>query len=193
MRDFKEPDVKAPRYRSKALDIINKDFFAEFKAQNPEYRDLPNNELKELIGLINGTIWSTVIKERDGVELGSGLGYLFIGSCVRKKSHNTDYNLSKRYKKLIEHRNWESDQYVAKIFYTNFEQKYRFKFHELWAFKAVRQFKRSVSEEYPDNWKKYIQVDNMMKICSLFRKQSYKMSKQKEDKELLKEYNEFEL
>lgn len=191
MKDFKEPDLKAPRYRQRVLDVITEDFFKEFKDQYPEYRSILNSELKDKIRLINGTIWKTVIEERDGVELGSGLGYLFIGSCPKKKTSNTNYNLSKEYKKIIEHRNWESDMFVAKIFYTNYEQKYRFKHHELWGFKAVRDFKRTVSTVYPEDWNKYIQVDNMTKISTLFRKQSYKMIKKREQIDLLKDYDEF--
>src|SRR5574343_194637 len=193
MTDFKEPDLKAPRYRAKVLDVINDEFFKEFKKQYPEYKHLSNKELKEKIALINGTIYKTAIEERDGVELPSGLGYIFIGSCPKKKSANTNYHLSKQYKKVVNHRNWESDQYTAKIFYTNYEQKYRFKFHELWGFKAVRQFKRSVSEAYPESWTKYIMVDNLTKVSNLFRRQSYKMIKQKEEQELLKQYDEFAL
>ena len=93
----------------------------------------------------------------------------------------------------VQNQNWESDQYVAKIFYTNFETKYRFKHHEMWGFTGVRDFKRTVAKTYPQEWKKYVQVDNLVKVSLLFRKQKFKDFKKQETTELLKEYDEFDL
>lgn len=47
--------------------------------------------------------------------------------------------------------NLDTDGKLAKIFYTNLSTKYRFKNRELWQFKAVRQFKRTVAEVYLSN------------------------------------------
>ncbi len=193
MKDFKKPDLHAPRYRPRIIDILNRAFYTGFKEKYPEYAALSDKVLKKKIGLINGEIWKTVIRERDGVELPNGLGYLFIGSCPKKKGDNINYKLSGDHQKKIQHRNWESDDYIAKIFYTNYEQKYRFKFHELWGFEAVRQFKRAVSQEYPERWKRYQVVDNLLRISRLFRKQSYKLSLHSEEAAMLRWYDEFEL
>lgn len=193
MEDFNVPDLNAPRYRCSVLDILDKSFYKEFREKYPEYGSITDKEIKEIIKLVNGVIWKTAITERDGVEFPSGLGYLFVGTCNKKKSLNTDYRMSREYMKKIEHRNWESDQYIAKIFYTNYEQKYRFKFHELWGFTGVRQFKRELASYYPEHWKQYIQVDNMLKISRLFRKQSFKMNKLKEERDLLQFYDEFDM
>jgi hypothetical protein len=193
MKDFKAPDLHAPRYRRSIVDVLNKEFYSSFRARFPEYVSMSDREIKTKVALINGAIWNVAIEEREGVELPNGLGYIFIGSCSKKKSDNTDYKTSKQYQKQIQHRNWESDGYIAKIFYTNYEQKYRFKFHELWGFKAVRQFKRTVSRVYPSKWNFYLMVDNFLRISKLFRKQSYKFKKEIEERELLKSYDELEI
>jgi hypothetical protein len=133
-----------------------------------------------------------VIKERDGVQLPEQLGYIFIGSCPRKKS-NVDFKKSEHYGTVLQNQNWESDDYLAKIFYTNFETKYRFKNHDLWGFKGLRDFTRAVGQAYPAEWKKYLQVDNKMKISRLFRQQKFKQFKTEETAELLKTYDEFNL
>ena len=80
-----------------------------------------------------------------------------------------------------------------KIFYTNFETKYRFKNHDLWGFTGVRDFKRTVAKVYPTEWKKYVMVDNILKISRLFRIEKFKHMKIEETKELLKDYDEFNL
>jgi hypothetical protein len=106
---------------------------------------------------------------------------------------NKDYKTSKELQQLIQHRNWESDNYLAKIFYTNYGSKYRFMFSKLWGFKPVRQFSRSVGQTYPDQYLKYLVVDNKRRINEIFGKKAFKMDIEKQEKEMLKDYNEFDL
>lgn len=193
MSNYKKPDLNAPRYRPKKLNLTNADFFEKFVQENPKHSHITIEQFKNVISTFNGKIWDAVIKERDGVQLPEQLGFIFIGTCPRKKGDNTDYKKSKNFGVKLQNQNWESDQYIAKIFYTNFETKYRFKNHELWGFSGIRDFKRTVAKTYPVEWKKYVQVDNMMKISRLFRIAKFKQSKIEETAELLKEYDEFNL
>lgn len=190
-KTYKKPDLNAPRFRPKKLNITNKESYEKFISENPKYAFLTINQYKEIITVFNGKIWETVIKEREGIELPEQLGYLFIGSCPRKKFDNTDYKKSEHYGVKLQSQNWESDQYVAKIFYTNFETKYRFKHHEMWGFKGLRDFTRGVAKTYPIEWKKYIMVDNLMKVSRLFRREKFKQSKKVETVLLLENYDEF--
>lgn len=191
-KTYKKPDLNAPRYRPKKLNLTNTEFYERFLKENSKYSSLTIDQFKNIIKTFNGKIWETVVNERDGVQLPEQLGYLFIGSCPRKKS-NVDFSKSKQYGVVLQHQNWESDQFAAKIFYTNYETKYRFKNHELWGFKGVRDFTRTVGKTYPKEWKKYIQVDNLFRVSRLFRSEKFKQSRQQETKDLLKEYDEFNL
>jgi hypothetical protein len=191
-KEYKKPDLNAPRYRPKKLNLTNIDFYKRFIEENPKYASLSIEDFKNIIKTFNGLIWETVIDERDGVQLPEQLGYIFIGSCPRKKS-NVDFKKSEHYGTVLQNQNWESDQFIAKIFYTNFETKYRFKNHDLWGFKGLRDFTRSVGQTYPKEWKKYIQVDNLVRISKMFRKQVYKNKKIEETKDLLENYDEFNL
>lgn len=177
-KPFKKPDLNAPRFRPKKLNLTNADMHEAFLAAHPKHQ-VSLSEFKEVISVFNGKIWQNVIERRDGVELPEQLGFLFIGSCPRKKGENTNYKQSAEYGVKIQNRNWESDQFTAKIFYTNFETKYRFKHHELWGFEGLRDFKRTVAKTYPVEWKKYVQVDNLIRISLLFRKQKFKDFKKK--------------
>ena len=168
-KQYKKPDLNAPRFRPKKLNLTNLEFYDRFISENPKYAGVSLDQFKDIIKVFNGMIWNTVINERDGVQLPEQLGYIFIGTCPKKKGENTDYNKSQHYGVKIQNQNWESDQYTAKIFYTNFETKYRFKNHDLWGFKGVRDFTRAVAKSYPKEWKKYVQVDNLLKISRLFR------------------------
>lgn len=192
MRQCKKPDLNAPRYRPKKLNFTNVEFYNRFIEEHPKYANVTADKFKEVINSFNGKIWETVIENRDGVELPEQLGYLFIGTCPRKKS-NVDFSKSKEHGVIIQHQNWESDNYAAKIFYTNYETKYRFKHHEMWGFSGIRNFKRNVAQTYPVNWKKYVMVDNLVRISRIFRKEKYKEFLKNETLDLLNNYDEFNL
>jgi hypothetical protein len=192
-KQYKKPDLNAPRFRPKKLNLTNLEFYDKFISENPKYVGVNLDQFKDIIKVFNGMIWEAVINERDGVQLPEQLGYIFIGTCPKKKGENTDYNKSQHYGVKIQNQNWESDQYTAKIFYTNFETKYRFKNHDLWGFKGVRDFTRAVAKSYPKEWKKYVQVDNLLKISRLFRIEKEKHAQKDQTNELLKNYDEFNL
>lgn len=191
-KQYKKPDLKAPRFRPKKLNLTNAGFYEQFLKDNPKHSNISVTQFKEIIKMFNGKIWNTVVDYRDGVELPEQLGYLFIGSCPRKKS-NVDFKKSEHYGVVLQNQNWESDQYVAKIFYTNFETKYRFRNHDLWGFKGVRDFTRMVGQTYPKEWKKYLLVDNFTKISKIFRMNKQKDLRIIETQDLLKDYDEFNL
>lgn len=168
--NFKAPDLNAPRYREKVLGLLNSDLIKEFKEKYPIYENIDDAKLKKIIRLYNTKLWEEVINNREGVELPDSLGYLFIGTCPAAKSVNTNYSLSREYGKVLQNRNLETDGKIAKIFYTNYSTKYRFKNRELWQFKAVRQFKRSVAKAYPKQWSKYIVMESKKRVADMYKK-----------------------
>lgn len=189
---FREPDLNAPRFRPKAAEILNIEFYKAFRKEHPKYAYLKDAEIREIIYRVNGKIWETAIEYRDGVELPEQLGYIFIASFPHsKRSNNINYKLSKKIQYEVKHRNWESDQYLAKIVYTNHGSKYRFKYSNLWGFDPVRQFSRTVAKVYPEEFKKYVILDNYKRINEIFRKNSFKMYINKVEQDKLAEYDEF--
>tara|TARA_R100001440_G_scaffold18817_2_gene31861 strand:- start:48485 stop:49006 length:522 start_codon:yes stop_codon:yes gene_type:complete len=169
--NFKKPDLNKPRYREKVLSLLNSDTLEKFKEKYPMYSSVSNHKLKKVINSFNGKIWERVIENRNGVELPESLGYLFIGSCPPSKKVNVDYALSKKYGKVIENKNWDTNGYIGKIFYTNYSPKYKFKTRELWQFNAIRQFRRAVSKIYPSNWRRYHTVKNKFRVADMYKKE----------------------
>ena len=172
INNFKIPNLNKPRYREKVFGLLNNNLIEEFKDKYPIYSDIDHTKLKNIIKCFNGKVWENVIKNRNGVQLPDSLGYLFIGTCPSPKSVNTDYALSKKYGKVIQNKNWDTDGNIGKIFYTNYSTKYRFKNRELWQFVAIRQFKRAVAKLYPKNWKKYIVMKNKLRVADMYKKQN---------------------
>ena len=167
--NFKAPDLNKPRYREKSLSLLNIDLINDFKEKYPIYKNIDNTKLKNIIKLYNEKLWKEVVNNRNGVELPDSLGYLFIGTCPSSKSVNTNYALSKQYGKVLQNKNWETDGKIAKIFYTNYSTKYRFRNRELWQFTAVRQFKRCVAQEYPKQWNKYVVMENKKRVAEMYK------------------------
>ena len=161
-----KPDLNAPRFRKSRCGTMNADFIKKLKEKVPSSSNLSNQQIKLIISKFNENVWKSFIDQRDGVELPEQIGHLFIGTCPPPKKKNIDFKASEEYVETVQHRNFESDQYLAKIFFTTFGSKYRFKNHDLWAFDATRDFSRTVSATYPENWKKYLQVDPKIKISN---------------------------
>jgi len=169
MSTFKKPDLSAPRFRPKSKNILNKALYIAFIEKYPNYKGLSPKVFKDIILKYNGSIRKAVISNRDGVKLPESLGYILIAKCDKPKGDNTDFVASAKYGKKVNHANWDSDNYLAKICYTNYSVKYRFSDRELWSFKAVKQFRTSVAESFPELYNKYIHLTEHTKLHGLFK------------------------
>lgn len=193
MKEFKSPDLKAPRYRPEVHTIMNKEFFESFKKKHPKYKDLDNVELRKIVKYFNNTLYQTVIDTRDGVQLPEQIGWLFIGTCQSPKKQNIDFVKSKKYGVAVTNKNWETDGKLAKIFFTSYALKHKMKNREFWGFVACRDFKRAVAKSYPENWNMYLVVEPTIKIKLNNTKNYLVNSTKQKNIEGLKNYNEFEL
>lgn len=195
MSNFRKPDLNAPRYRPKVLNVLNKELWKSFLIKYPKYAGLKYKEFKKIIGDSNRILWENVIKHRDGVELPESLGYIFIGSCKLHDPNKVNVNYGRSIKEgiRVSNNNWESDGLIGKIFYTNYSVKYKVQDRQIWHFVPCRYFKRGVAKEYPENWTKYVKIDSHMKVSKLYTKYAYKNYMEQLTKKNLVDYNEFDL
>ena len=194
MRKFKKPDLNAPRFKADRPGILTNKFYKDFKKKFPKYSSYTDSQLGDIIREYNGRIWEAAVEYREGVELPEGLGNIFIGSCSSpKKTYNSDFGASIKNNILTRLKNYESNGYLAKIFYTNYASKYLFAYREFWEFKGTRDFTRTVSSTYPENWKKYIVVENTLLISKLYKKVKNKIFAMDAPKTIAVDYNEFNL
>jgi nucleoid DNA-binding protein len=192
MMEFKSPDLTAPRFRPKKKYILNKSFYDKFIEKNPKYKDISPKQIKNIVNNYNGKIWETIVENRDGIELPEQLGNIFIGSTKRQIGDNINFKKSIELGYKVQNQNFESDQYLAKIFYTNYKSKYKFRFRELWGFTGVRNFKRTIAKVYPKEYKKYLAIDSNTPVSKLFKKHIY-LDTLKEDTIMkLETYDEFD-
>lgn len=192
MKDTIQVNRKGPRYKAPRYNVLSTDAVKQLSKREDCLVKDPKL-IRSIIIAANQAIAETVLDFRDGIELPEQLGHIFLGTCQPKVRKNVDFKTSMDYLKVIQHRNWESDNYLAKIFYTNYGTKYKFKFHELWGFKGCRRFTKRVGEVYPENWKKYIQVDHTLKISKLYRRHMVETRMEELGKERLIDYDPLEL
>lgn len=193
MKEFKVPDLKAARYRSTALTFDNAKTHKEFQAKYPHHSDMESRTFSKIIKVFNGLIWRAVVENRDGVQLPESLGHLFIGTCPAPKKTNINFHASAQHGVAVQNRNWETDNKIAKIFYTNYYEKYRFANRELWTFQAVRQFKRTVAKEYPESYQRYVVMSPDLRISSLYRSILKKEYFLKKAEQQIEDYDEFKI
>jgi len=193
MKQFKKPDVKAPRFRPDVHNVLNKEFFEKFKEKHPKYKDVDNTLLKSIAKNFNRNVFQSVIDKRDGVQLPETIGWLFIGTCQESKKQNVDFAKSNKYGITVTNRNWETDGKLAKIFFTSHAPKHKMKNREFWSFVACREFKRAVAKSYPENWNMYVAVDATTKLRLTYQKTVLKEMILKKQKKSLETYNDFEL
>lgn len=188
-----KPDLNAPRYREKYSTLLNKKFTDEFNEKFPEHKGISHAKVKDVINTFNGLLVQGAIDHRGGIELPDGLGYIFLGTCDAPKKRNIDF------KKFIDtgikstHKNWDSDNKLLKIFYSNTKARYGFTNKEVWYFIPSRQFKRSASAAYRENWSKYIEVPPTAKISQMFERQRKKDYKQNLKPVIPEGYDEFKI
>lgn len=163
-----KPDLTAPRFRSTTKNILTKELYESFLEKYPEYQ-ITYQEFKAIVKEYNSQLWNTAIDYPDGIELPQGLGYIILVKCNKPKSKNIDFVSSAKYGQIVNYQNWDSDNYLAKICYSNYSLKYRFKDRELWGFTPVRQFKRKVAATFSDNYQNYIHLTKSVKLFNLYK------------------------
>ena len=193
MKEFNKPDVKAPRFRPDVHNVLNKEFFEKFKKKYSKYKDIDNVVLKTIVKKFNNAIYQTVIDKRDGVQLPEQIGWLFIGTCQESKKKNIDFVKSHKYGMTVTNRNWDTDGKLAKIFFTSHALKHKMRNREFWSFVACREFKRSVSKNYSENWNMYVVVNATTKLRKIYDKAIHKSIALNKEKKALKSYNEFDI
>lgn len=194
MRSSKKPDVKAPRCRKNVVTTISTEMFNEFKVKYPKYKDLTFAEFRNVIKHHSEKIYETVIHTRDGVKLPENLGIL-VGSSCRKVGSDSPYKSYSTANGEKLEANLKTDGLLGKIFYTNYTEKGILKDRVLWSFTPIRQFKRSFSANFENNWMNYILVTKGDNVSKMFAK----LSRPENDYSHLKpvfdmtDYNEFEI
>lgn len=189
---FKSPDLNAPRFRKKRISLFTRAFFTQIREEHPQLKSISDKDIRIIVEAFNTELWESVLQNRYGVELPEQLGVIFIGACEPKTGANPDYRTSIALSKGVSHHNLGSEAFVAKIFYSTFATKYRFRNHELWGFEGCRKFTRGCSAEFRQNYTRFIQVDKNIKISSLFRTKPM-IDKTEQIPMSLEDYNEFDL
>lgn len=175
---FIKADPRAPRFIKEKYDPLketNTSFFKRLKKAHPELKKYSNREIGRYIKAVNLRVSKEVIENRNGVRLPEGLGIIVAGACKLNNDSlkkNIDYATSQKLGKIVYYQNQSSDQFIAKIKYSNEMDKHMFDNHEMWCFDACRPLCAALSKEFKkeSGYKKYIVFTSKQSIAHLFRK-----------------------
>jgi hypothetical protein len=156
--EYKKPEVKQSRHHSDCYDACNVENFKLFKEKYPHYK-IKYNTFCSIVKTNSELMWEHVINSREGIDLPEALGQLSVISCRFKGKSNINYRWSNEHGKRVLHSNIHTDNLLAKVYYSNADKKYLSPFKGVWAFKACRNFSRSVSKAFRENYKLYREVD----------------------------------
>jgi hypothetical protein len=190
---YPKPDLNAPRFRPARTNVLKRSLYDAFIEKYPQYKDVDLKTFKNIIRTFNEQLYNGIIDNRDGVELPEGLGFIFMGTCPTAKKSNIDIAKSLEYGVVVNHQNWDSDNNLLKIFYTNYTSRYPLQNKQVWAFKAVRQFRKAASEAYKEKWPQYIVVDPTKKISALFSRMRKKDFIMTQGANVPDDYDEFKM
>jgi len=192
-KTYNKPNLNGPRYRPCRMNLLTKPLYKKFLKRFPEHENVSMTEFKSIITAFNGNLKQGIIDNRDGVELPEGLGYIFLGSCPSPRKKNVDVKKSIEYGTPVFYKNWDSDNRLLKIFYTNQTSKYPFGNKQVWSFKATKDFRKEASIVYKTDWPKYIVIDPEKKISDLFAKYKKKDFAIRNSKIIPEGYDEFKM
>lgn len=174
---IKPCDRKAPRGRCKRKNTFSKELFKKFKKQHPNI-DIDFKTFKKIVYRGNEIFAQKICDEREGIALPERLGKIFIGSYDRgKDSPYYNWKILEEQNVAVSYKNWESDKYFCKIFYTSFGMNYAFDLKRYWYFSPCRILKQNVSKAFIKDWNKYIKVPRFQKLSKLDKEQNYETIK----------------
>ena len=168
MSTFRKPNLNGPRFKERRISILTVSRLKKFKKKFPEHKHIELSDYKNIIKTFNLLIVENIISNRNGVELPNGLGCIFIGSCPKPKKENINFAESVKLGMKVTYKNWDSDNKLMKIFYTNHNTKYPLSNKKVWMFKPVKQFRKKASDNYKENWAKYVDISPNEKISAMF-------------------------
>jgi hypothetical protein len=151
MGEFKSPNLKGKRRRSKVASFANRQLYKEYCKENPDIK-ISYEKFKEVIVTYGRCFVEEVYNNMHGAELPLKLGTVFIAACDFDRKV-VDYKRSKELGKTVYHNNWGTNGKMCKIFYTKGAR--AFKHQSVWYLEANRTFSRGASAVFREEFEKF--------------------------------------
>lgn len=189
---FRAPNIQGPRFRKNYKRVLTKSLYVKFLLAHPKHSTITFKEFEDTINKGLAKMWQITLEERDGIELPMG-GSVFVGSTKIKVKNNYDIQASIKANAPIKHRNYDTDGYVAKIYYSPHLARISGRDRSIWSFKGNRDYKRALSTIYPKNYKKYIVVAELYTIVDEYQRHRSRNYFKETTERAVKTYNEFDI
>lgn len=158
------PIQKGPRARNIVKSILNVTLYNEFKSKYPN-ANISRETFKKIIIRGNEILRDAILENREGVILPKGFGRLFIGAYDKNpKKPYYDWSILMNKGFAYSHKNYESDRYFCKLFYSAFGEDVRYPFKGFWYFKTAHEMSLRVSKAFRADYNKFIKVPKFKRL-----------------------------
>lgn len=158
--EYKKPNVKGPRVNIPSIPVMDKLLFDKFINNYPEHKGLKRGMFTKIIRQFNLDVIDEIIRNRDGVYLPEGIGKLCILAFPRSKKKIIDFGTSNRTGILTYHMNWDTDNKLSKVVYSNEGSGYKITNYRFWTLLNSQLLKEKASIGFKENYERYIFIDN---------------------------------
>lgn len=177
------------RRKKIVYNIIGPDLLEELYEEYPDLRKYSPRTLEKMLYDFNKFTGDKVTSIREGVALGSHIGYLFIGSFAPQAKRNVA--LSLKMQTFIKEKLLSTDGHWFRILYVNYPLRSRFAAGQFWGFTATVPIRKLAYKRYMEDWKKYIHIPYLKTASTVFRKAITKIFIKNNNKNLIDNHNEF--
>lgn len=149
-----EVDLTKPRRRLIRHSVFQNKEFEKFKKAHPEYLEkVPNiSKFKELIYLVHEEAALEMQRNPYGVILPENFAVLFINNKGTSKKPLIDYNMSKKLKTVVFHRNIGTEFNRMRIMYLNKTLPTNVRNNHLYALITQKDFRKKCSDYFKEHW-----------------------------------------
>ncbi len=184
VKEFAGFDLDGPRYKMPVLDILRlmtpmSTFYSKLKQIHPHLKVYSNSDIRKYIVGFNKYLAEVAVDHIDGVSLPEHVGIISVCTVSSKSDRVIDVLASNKSGKCIYYDNQHSQGYVGSAYYSTAYPKVTeignshnprrmYQNCQFWAFKACRNFARSIAQAYKTDWKKYRVKTRNYKLERLF-------------------------
>lgn len=176
---------KFPKYYKRKNIFPNKSTFKSFREKYPEYKNISDKMLNDIMMEYGKGFCDLVMNNREGASFPELLGAVFVG-CMKTNKNVKSFSRFEN-DTNVKFSNMDTDGKLMKIFYSAQTSKIPFLHYKCWSFKMNKIPRRMISKKFKENWNKYIDTTNL-KVNDFFVNRKNKLVQIKE-----KEYNEIDL
>lgn len=133
---------------------------SQFNKKYPEHPSIRKEDILKVIRMFHSNIVDETMNNIYGVSLPENIGVIKIVNNGATKTRPVDFKTSLEVGKIVRYRNWDTDNNVMSIRYSQVKRGLRIKHSQVYSFVAIRSYKKLASAYFRKNWQRCVKITN---------------------------------